>query len=431
MRKGFTEGADRQPIGDEGKLVEVQIPLGLLSSLEDVRQGFFSLCVSAGRQVLTAMMEQEREALCGPKWMPNPDRRAGRAGTTRSEVTLGGRRIAMQRLRARSMDGRELRLPSFGFAASRDPLDRRTLEAIAVGVSTRKYHRSLDPLPSEESERSVGRSSVSRRFVALSSRLLGEWMSRPLDRLDIRVVMIDGIFLRDHCILIALGVACDGAKHVLGLHEGSSENATVTKAMLSELIDRGLDAEQPILFVIDGGKGIRKAITELFGAAAVVQRCQVHKRRNVLDHLPESMQPNVRRAMQQAYDTPDADLARRQLERLARSLERDHPGAAASVREGLEETLTLQRLGISDALYRTLRSTNPIENLNGSVAHFTRNVRRWTDASMMLRWVGTALHDAHKQFRRLKGFRGVKQLVAALDRLHNTNSGVELKKRVA
>jgi putative transposase len=429
MRKSFTEEAARQRGGEE-KFVEVQIPLGLLESLEDVRQGFFSLCVSAGRQVLSAMMEQDRKALCGPKGVPNPQRQAQRAGTTRSEVTLGGRRIAMRRLRARSVDGGELRLPSFGFASSRDPLDDRTLEAIAVGVSTRKYHRSLDTLPSGESERSVCRSSVSRRFVALSSGLLTRWMSRPLGRLDIRVVMVDGIFLRDHCILIALGVASDGAKHVLGLREGSTENATVAKAMLSELIDRGLCAERPILFVIDGGKGLRKAIGELFGAAAVVQRCQVHKRRNVLDHLPESMQPSVRRAMQQAYETPDADLARRQLERLARSLEREHPGAAGSLREGLEETLTLQRLAITDSLYRTLRSTNAIENLNGSVMHFTRNVRRWRDASMMLRWVGTGLHEAQRQFRRLKGFRDMKRLVAALDRL-NTNSGVEQRKQVA
>jgi len=429
MKKSFTEKAYRQRVG-EGQSVEVQIPLGLLASLQDVRQGFFSLCVSAGRQVLTAMMERDREALCGPKWIPNPQRRAHRAGTIRSEVTLGGRRIPVERLRARSIDGGELRLPSFGYAASRDPLDARTLEAIAIGVSTRKYHRSLDPLPSEETERSVCRSSVSRRFVALSSQVLAKWMNRALDRLDIRVVIIDGIFLANHCILIALGVACDGGKHVLGLREGSSENSTVAKALLSEMIDRGLNAERPMLFVIDGGRGLRKAITELFGPGALVQRCQVHKRRNVLDHLPESMQAGVRRAMQQAYETPDADLARRQLDRLARSLEREHPGAAGSLREGLEETLTLQGLGISGALYRTLRSSNPIENLNGSVMLFARNVRRWQDGSMILRWVGSALHEAQKQFRRLRGFRDMKHLIAALDGL-NSNSGVELKKRVA
>jgi putative transposase len=259
MGKSFTRGAARRR-DDEREVVEVQIPLGLLGSLEDVRDGFFSLCVKAGRQVLTAMMEQDREALCGPKWKPDAQRRAIRAGTTRSEVTLGGRRIGIERLRARSMDGGELRLPSFGFAASRDPLDHRTVEAIAVGVSTRKYHRSLDPLSVDERERSVSRSCVSRRFVALSSRVVDGWLGRPLDRLDVRVVMIDGLLLRDHCILIALGVASDGAKHVLGLREGSTENAAVARAMLSDLIDRGLRAERPILFVIDGGKGDRRSV---------------------------------------------------------------------------------------------------------------------------------------------------------------------------
>ena len=429
MRKSFTRGAARR-LGEERGVVEVQIPLGLLASLEDVREGFFSLCIKAGRQVLTAMMEQDREALCGPKWKPDPERRALRAGTTRSEVTLGGRRIEMRKLRARSIDGGEITLPSFGFAASRDPLDHRTVEAIAVGVSTRKYHRALDTLGAEERERSVGRSSVSRRFVALSSRMLEQWMSRALDRLDIRVVMIDGLYLRDHCILIALGVASDGAKHVLGLHEGSTENATVARTMLSDLVDRGLGADRPILFVIDGSKGLRKAISEIFGSATPVQRCQVHKRRNVLDHLPESMQPSVLRAMQQAYDSCDADLAHRQLDRLARSLEREHPGAAASLREGLDETLTLQRLGVGGELYRVLRSTNPIENLNGTVVHFARNVRRWKDASMMLRWVATGLHEAQKQFRRLKGFRDMKHLAAALDR-RGEHDVVDSKKKVA
>ena len=167
--------------GRESERIEVQLPLGMLATLEDVQQGFFSLCVAAGREVLTAMMEREREALCGPKWVPNPQRRAVRSGTTRSEVTLGGRRIGIQRLRARSVEEGELRLPSFEFATSRDPLDARTLEAIAVGVSSRKYARALDALPKGAAERSVSKSSVSRRFVAMSSRLLDEWLSQRLD----------------------------------------------------------------------------------------------------------------------------------------------------------------------------------------------------------------------------------------------------------
>lgn len=427
MRKSFTEGAGRQPIGEE-KYVEVQLPLGLLATLDDVQQGFFSLCVAAGREVLTAMMEREREALCGPKWMPNAQRRAVRGGTTKSEVTLGGRRIGIQRLRARSVEGSELRLPSFEFAASRDPLDARTLEAISIGVSTRKYARSLDALPEGERERSVWRSSVSRRFVVMSSRLLTEWLTQPLDQLDLRVVIIDGLFFRDHCVLMALGVAADGAKRILGLREGSAENAVVAKGLLSDLIERGLNAERACLFVIDGSKGIRKAIADLFGELGLVQRCHLHKIRNVIGHLPEAMHASVRRAMQQAYESTDADLARRQLERLARSLEREHPGAAASLREGLDETLTLQRLGVTGALYRSLRSTNAIENLNGTVVHFCRNVRRWKDGTMLLRWIASSLREAQQRFRRLKGFRDMKYLVAALDR---RRQGVEPKTRVA
>ena len=182
--------------------------------------------------------------------------------------------------------------------------------------------------------------------------------------------------------------------------------------------------------MIDGSRAIRKAITELFGELGVVHRCHFHKIRNVLGHLPETMHAGVRRAMKQAYDSTDPDLALRQLERLARSLERDHPGAAGSLREGLQETLTLQRLGVSGALYRSLRSTNAIENLNGSVVHFCRNVRRWRDGAMLLRWIGASLREAQSRFRRLKGFRDMKHLVAALDR-RTECEGVELKKRVA
>lgn len=431
MRKSVTGGDRGQGVrASAEEVIEVQLPLGMLATLDDVQQGFFSLCVTAGRKVLTAMMEREREVLCGPKGFPNPQRHAVRGGTTRSEVTLGGRRIPIQRLRARSVKGGELRLPSFDLAASRDPLNARTLEAIAIGVSTRKYGRSLDPLSTGEVERSVSKSSVSRRFVAMSARMLTTWLSQPLDQFDVRVVIIDGVFFRDHCILMALGVAADGAKRILGLREGSAENAIVAKGLLSDLVERGLSVEKPCVFVIDGGKGIRKAIVDLFGKLAVVHRCHVHKTRNVLGHLPESMHASVGRAMQQAYESTDADLARRQLERLARSLEREHPGAAGSLREGLEETLTLQSLGVTGTLYRSLRSTNAIENLNGSVVRFCRNVRRWKDGAMLLRWIGSALHEAQGGFRRVKGFRDMKHLVAALDR-RVEHEGVELKKKVA
>jgi transposase-like protein len=395
-------------------LATVQVPLPLLDVLADTRTAFFGLCLNAGEQVLRTMMEQEREQLCGPKNVPDAERRAYRHGQTRGEVTLGGRRILVPRLRARSVDGHELELPSFRYAAHRDPLDARTLEAIAIGVTTRKYHRALDPLPAGRRERAVSKSSVSRRFVALTSAQLATWVARPLNDVSVRVLVIDGLHFRDHVILLALGVDLQGQKHVLALREGTTENATVCKALLADLRERGLDLDQPLLFVIDGGTGLRKAIRETCGPTALVQRCQVHKRRNVLAHVPETMRPRVRRVLDEAYGLTDATLAKRRLLQLAAGLEQAHPGAAASLREGLDETLTLQRLGVTGALYRTLRSTNAIENLNGLVGRFVRNVRRWRNGRMLVRWIAAGLRECTRSFRRLRGHRDLPALVRAL-----------------
>ena len=259
--------------------------------------------------------------------------------------------------------------------------------------------RVAGPVPNEFQQRSTSRSAVSRRFVALRQRPLTTGLSRPLGDLDLQVVMIDGIDYHDHTILVALGIDARGTKHVLGVREGTTENSAVAGALLSDVVDRGLAVDQPLLFVIAGGTALRKAIRRVFGAVGVVQRCQVPKLRNVLEHLPEDLRPSVRHAMRQAYDaaTPAAS-AQRPLERLARS----------------EETLTLQPLGITGALWKTLRSTNPIENLTGGVAKFTRNVRRWRNGSMILRWVGSALLDAEQQFRRVRGYREMPALIEAL-----------------
>ena len=394
----------------------VQLPLPLLDVLQDTRTAFFGLCLDAGQQVLHTMMEQDREQLCGPKHVPNPARRAVRGGSTRGEVTLGGRRILVPRLRARSVDGHELALPSFTYAAGRDPLDARTLEAIAIGVTTRQYCRALDPLPAGIRERAVSKSSVSRRVVALTSAQLATWLARPLADVDVRIVFIDGLHFREHVILLALGVDSQGQKHVLALHEGTTENATVCQALLTDLRARGLDLDRPMLVVIDGGGGLRKALRETCGATAVVHRCQVHKRRNVLEHLPESMRPRVRRVLAEAYELADAALAKRRLLQLAAGLDHTHPGAAASLREGLDETLTLQRLGVTGALYRTLRSTNAIENLNGLVGHFVHNVRRWRDGRMLVRWIAAGLQEVTRSFRRLRGHRDLAAFIRALDR---------------
>ena len=389
-----------------------QISLPVAGVLQDVHSAFVGLCISAGKAVLGAMMESERTGLCGPKGVPDPQRSAYRGGHTRSWITLAGRQISVARPRARHLDTGEASLASYQWARDRDPMDMATIAAIAAGVSCRGYRSTLDVLPAEEDEALVSKSSVSRRFVALSAKQLQAWLSRRIE-LALPVVMIDGIHFRDRVVLIALGFDAQGKKHVLGIREGSTEKAQVVRSLLSDLIDRGLAAETPRLWVIDGGKAIRRAIVDLFGASALIQRCQEHKRRNVLDHLPEALHASVGRAMRDAWETKDAVLAKRQLERLAHSLAKNHPGAASSLREGLDETLTLVELGIEEALYRTFRTTNPIENLNGRIAHYTRNVKRWRDGVMVLRWVAHSLHEATRGFRAVRGFRDMKHLFTA------------------
>ena len=427
--KKFLTKSFRNPQCSFANVVPVSVP-PLAAVLSDVKSAFFGLCVQTGKEVLAAMMETERVQVCGPKGRPDPDRQASRGGHTRSWVTLGGRRVPIRRPRARVLAGEELSLASFRWAAGADPLNQATLAAIAAGVSTRRYRTTLDSLPVSDAQCSVSRSAVSRRFVALSAARLGEWLARDLSELDLAVILVDGVHFRDRVVLIALGIDTKGEKHVLGLREGSTENATVVRALLADLVDRKLDPERPRLWAIDGAKALRRAIRDLFGEAALVQRCQVHKLRNVLEHLPEQLRMSVRRAMRDAWGSRDAGLALKQLERLARSLAREHPGAAGSLREGMEETLTVQRLGIDGALARSLRTTNPIENLNGAVAHHTRNVRRWRDGQMLLRWIGAALHEATRGFRRVRGHRDLPKLCAALQR-HYAEHAVSVQRKVA
>ncbi len=407
--------SDHLQLVDLPKTTTVEIPLPLLGAFASIENSFFDLCIHAGRQVLDAMMEQDREELCGPRWKRDADRSAGRSGTTPSEVTLGGRRIGISRPRVRSTEGHEMELPSFAFAASRDPLDNHAVDAVACGISTRKYARSLEPLPEEVEERSTSKSSVSRRYVAMTTKRMTAWLTTPLGDRHFPIVLIDGTNVGDHTVLIALGIDSEGKKEVLGLREGDTENSRVAKALLRDLVDRGLDQERARLFVIDGAKALTSAIRKVFRDLGVIQRCQIHKRRNILSHLPDRLQESVKTILKEAWSVSDAKIAKRRLDRLASSLEVDHPGAAASVREGLDETLTLQGLGIGGTLYKKLRSTNAIENLNSGIVTYTRNVKRWQGGSMVVRWIGAAIVEAEKKFRRVQGWRDIEKLVRALD----------------
>ena len=308
--------------------------------------------------------------------------------------------------------------------------------AAAVREIRRRTRRKFAPeekvrivLEGLRGEQSISKSAVSRRFVALSQKQMITWLTTPLGDRAFPIVMIDGIVLGDHTILIALGIDTDGKKQILGLREGATENSRVAKALLRDLIDRGLSQEQARLFVIDGSKAIRAAIRKIFGHLGVVQRCQLHKLRNVLGHLPEHLHAGVKAVLAEAWAMNDAPVAQRRLERLASSLEVDHPGAAGSAREGLDETMTLQRLGVAGPLYRKLRSTNAIENLNSGIATYTRNVKRWRGGSMAVRWVSTAIQEAEKKFRRVQGFRDIEKLMKALERVETEDEAAA--KRVA
>jgi putative transposase len=379
-----------------------------------VREALYDTVIGAGLACVDEVLETERVALCGERYEHLADRQALRAGHVASSLVLGGRRVAVQRPRARSVAGRELRLPSWREWSARDPLEQRAVEQMVLGVSTRGYARSLEPLPEAVAVRGVSKSAVSERFVYGTERKLAELMSRELRQLRVVALLIDGVHFGEHVVLAAVGVDEHGDKHVLGLREGATENAAAVRALLADLVERGLDTNRSLLIVIDGAKALHKAVVEVFGAHGLIQRCREHKKRNVTDALPERLRAAVRSAMNQAYATRDTKRARRLLEGLARRLEHQHPGAASSLREGLEETLTVMRLGLPENLERVLSSTNLIENLFSRVREIGRRVKRWQNGTMVLRWTAAGALEAQRGFRKLVGYRAMPILFAAL-----------------
>jgi putative transposase len=391
----------------------LQRHLPLVDLLVDTRTELFELAVRSGLKVLEAMMEEDRTAICGPRYTHQSERVASRAGHVPSEVVLGGRKVAIQRPRVRAA-GREVTLPTARTLADTDPLNRRVVEQMLVGVATRQYARSLEPLPVDVRSRGTSKSTVSRRFVAKTAAQLDTWRSRLLDDLNLVALLLDGVHIGEHCLIVALGIAADGQKHALGLWEGSTENATVCQNLLANLQSRGMRTDRSVLVILDGSKALRKAVRAVFGDAALVQRCQIHKMRNILDHLPERQRPWAQAILRRAYQSPDVKTATRLLQDLARRLESESPSAAESVREGLEETLAVLTLDLSTRLRRSLATTNAAESLSSRTRHVKRNVKRWRGGQMMVRWVAAGVLEAVKGFRRLKGHADMPKLVAAL-----------------
>jgi putative transposase len=401
---------------------QLQLPESVTIAVAELagaaREGLLALAVGTGLQVLQAMLDEDVTRLVGLKGRHDPERTAVRHGSEPGQVTLGGRRVGIRRPRVRSADGtREVPLATYRAFAATDLLGELAVERMLAKLSTRRYPAGLEPVGArvEQAAHGTSKSAVSRRFVARTEHALAELLAADLSGLDLVVLLVDGVQVAGHCCVVALGITIDGAKVPLGLAEGATENTTVVRDLLAGLRERGLEVTRPILVVIDGAKALRRAVLDVFDHP-VIQRCQLHKLRNVTDRLPDALGSTVAKKMRKAYHLADPLLAQAELETLARELDRSHPGAAASLREGLAETLTIVRLGVPPTLARTLRSTNTIESMIEICRDHAANVKRWQDGQMVLRWVAAGMGEAAKQFRRVNGYLHLPALRAALER---------------
>ncbi len=415
--------------GDRRERGELTLPESVTVALTDLigeaREGLLALAVGTGLQVMQLMMEEDVTALAGPRGKHDPQRSAVRHGRERGSVTLGGRRVPVTRPRVRAADGSgELSLPSYEAFTSTELLGRLALERMLGGLSTRRYSLGLEPVGEAvtETATATSKSAVSRKFVARTETALADLLTADLSGLDLVALMLDGVHFAEHVCVVALGIDAAGTKHPLALAEGSTENATLVTDLLAGLRDRGLDVTRPILVVLDGSKALDRAVRDVFDFP-VIQRCQLHKIRNVRDRLPERLRPTVESRMREAYHADSALAAEAELIALARELDKTHPGAASSLREGLSETLTVLRLEVPPTLARTLRSTNAIESMISICRERSKNVKRWRDGQMALRWCAAGMIEASGQFRRVNGHLHLPTLRRALDAHVTKNVG--------
>jgi len=364
-------------------------------------------------EVMNTVMELEISQVAGAKGRHTEGRVYSRWGHNPGSVILDGTKVSCEVPRALNPETwQSYRLRSYPLFRQTGELVKRAYRDLIRGISTRRYAEGVGEFLKGHG---ISASSISRHMVKATAAKVKELFTRSLSALELCVLMIDGVEVGGHTVVIALGIDTKGVKHVLGLRQGATENAAVVKGLLEELLERGLSPDRPMLVVIDGAKALRKAVDAVFGETVAVQRCTVHKKRNVLDHLPQSERARVGRRMSHAYDLSDDATARKELEGLAKELQAMNPSAARSLEEGLEETLTVQRLGLPDLLRVSLRSTNIIESSNSGVRDRSRNVKRWQDGEHVERWTAAGLLETEKSFRRIKGYRHLSVLSVALE----------------
>jgi putative transposase len=390
---------------------------GLEAAWQDVDSSFERFCLTAGIEAMEQMLRGDAQRLVGRPHSRGRGRVGQRWGATKGKIGFHGGKVDVRRPRVRC-DGHEVQLPTWRTAQAEDWLGRWAMNLMLINVSTRKLKRAVR-LPEGDLPAVMGdgtsKSAASRRFVALSAERMAGWMGSDLSRLDLVVIQIDGLHIGNDLVLVgALGIDGEGNKHPLGLGEGATENAAVVQALIDNLVERGLDPKVCRLFIVDGAKALTKVIRATFGRHTPIQRCQIHKARNVIERLPKPLHASVRKALRQAWELDDADRAERLLRNLARRLEHEAPGVAGSILEGIDEMLTVNRLGLPAQLRRSLACTNSIENVMGTVRRVCRNVKRWRNASMALRWTAAGMMEATKGFRRLKAHKQLPILKAAL-----------------
>lgn len=393
------------------------LPLEATVAMADVaeamRDGLLAFSSAAGLVVMHQMLCQELAGVVGPKHARLGDERVGNwHGTTQGPVVLGGRKVTVERPRGRWVDGGEVELATWDVFASEDLLRQVVVERMLAGVATRRHVDVAEPVGHDGT--AISKSAVSRRFVAATTAAMAELLEADLSGLDTAVLMVDGLNVAGEMIVVALVICADGAKIPVGLRLGDTENTTVVKDLLADLVARGLRFEHGILAVIDGSKALHAAVNKVFGAKAMIQRCTLHKRRNVIDYLPKARRKAIDQRLAKIFATTDPDIGIVEAKRLAELLRTDHPDAAGSLLEGLDEMFTVARLGIGGSLRATLTNTNCIESMISTVRTVTSRVKYWRDGDMKKRWITTGMLEAQRSFRRVKGHAQMPTLVTAI-----------------